>query len=56
MPLKKGYGKKTVGKNIAEMVRAGYKPKQAAAAAYSTARKAAKKAGKSPARLYKGKK
>lgn len=46
MPLKKGYSKKTIGENIAREVRAGRPAKQAAAIAYSTARKAANKAGK----------
>jgi hypothetical protein len=53
MPLKKGYSKATISKNIAREVRAGTKPKQAVAIAYSTARAAAKKAGKRPAHLKK---
>jgi hypothetical protein len=51
MPLKKGYSRATISKNVREMIHAGYKPKQAVAAAYSTARKAAKKAGKRPSHL-----
>lgn len=45
MPLKKGSSPKVIGKNIAEMIRAGHPPKQAAAAAYRMAgkRKAPKK-------------
>lgn len=46
MPLKKGFSKETIGKNISEMVGAGYPQDQAAAAAYSTARKAARRLGK----------
>lgn len=43
MPLKKGSSKKTISRNIAEMVRAGHPVKQAAAAAYATARKSKRK-------------
>lgn len=39
MPLKKGYSKKTVSKNIATEIKSGRPAKQAAAIAYSTARK-----------------
>lgn len=46
MPLKKGYGKKTIAKNIATEVRAGRPMRQAVAIAYSIARKAAPKAKK----------
>ena len=44
MPLKKGYGRKTIAKNIATEVRAGRPMKQAVAIAYAVARKAAPKA------------
>ena len=44
MPLKKG--KKNIGKNIKEMVKAGHPQKQAVAAALSTARKSGAKAKK----------
>jgi ribosomal protein L12E/L44/L45/RPP1/RPP2 len=50
MPLKKGYAQATIGQNIGEMIKAGHPPAQAAAAAYATARKAAKKLGKIKAR------
>jgi len=46
MPLKMGYSKKTIGKNIGAELKAGKPRKQAIAIALSTARKAAKKAGK----------
>lgn len=46
MPLKKGFGRTTIGKNIAAEQRAGSPSKQAVAIALSTARTAAKKAGK----------
>jgi hypothetical protein len=46
VPLKKGYSRKTIGKNIAMEERAGRPRKQAVAIALSVARKAAKKAGK----------
>ena len=46
MPLKKGYGKKTVGKNIKAELRAGRPKKQAIAIALSVARKAKKSHGK----------
>ena len=44
MPLKKGYSKKTISKNIAKEIRRGRPQKQAAAIAYSVARKARSKA------------
>lgn len=40
MPLKKGKSRSTISYNIAEMIRSGHPPDQAAAAAYSIARKA----------------
>jgi len=43
MPLKKGSSKATISKNIAEMIKAGHKPSQAIAAAYSNAGKSNKK-------------
>lgn len=46
MPLIKGKGKKTISKNIATEIRAGKDPKQAAAIAYSVARKGKKRAKK----------
>jgi len=46
MPLKKGYSRKSIGKNISTEEKAGKPLKQAIAIALSTARKAAEKAGK----------
>lgn len=46
MALRKGYGKKTIAKNIQTEVRAGRPMRQAVAIAYSIARKAAPKAKK----------
>lgn len=40
MPLIQGYSKKAMKENIAELIRAGHKPNQAVAIAYSVARKA----------------
>ena len=47
MPLKRGYGKKTISENIAREVRAGYPQKQAVAIAFASARKSAPKSMKS---------
>lgn len=46
MPLVKGFSKASVGKNIGKEVKAGKSQKQSVAIALSTARAAAKKAGK----------
>jgi len=53
MPLKSGYSRKTISKNIRTEIGAGRPPKQAIAIALNTARKAAKSAGKHPAHLKK---
>lgn len=56
MPLKKGYSKNSVSANIKAEIDAGKPQKQAVAIALSTARTAAKKAGKpSKAPAKKGK-
>lgn len=39
MPLKKGSSKKVISQNIGELIKSGRKPDQAAAIAYSEARK-----------------
>lgn len=46
MPLKKGYSRSSIGKNISTEMKAGKPQKQAIAIALNTARKAAMKAGK----------
>lgn len=57
MPLKRGYSKATIGKNIAKEEAAGKPPKQAIAIAMDAASKAATKAGKpGKAPAKKGKK
>lgn len=43
MPLKKGTSKKTIGRNIKEMVDSGHKQSQAVAAAFNEARKSGAK-------------
>ena len=43
MPLKTGNSKEIISANIAELIRAGHKPDQAAAIAYSVARESDKK-------------
>jgi len=45
MPHKQGYSKQTIAYNIRHMIRAGHSRKVAVAAAYNTARKAARRAG-----------
>lgn len=43
MPLKKGVSKKTIGKNIKEMMGSGHPKKQAVAASLNEARKSGAK-------------
>jgi len=51
MPLRKGYSRASISKNIRAEMKAGRGRKQAVAIAYSVARKAAKRAGKRPSHL-----
>ena len=53
MPLKKGKSKAVVSSNIAEMIRSGHPPKQAVAAALSTAR-ASRAAGGETDKIHVG--
>ena len=51
MPLKKGYSRASISRNVRTEMRAGRSRKQSVAIAYNVARQAAKKAGKRPAHL-----
>jgi hypothetical protein len=46
MPMKKGYGKKTISKNIKKMKKEGMGQKQAVAASMASAKKSKRKAKK----------
>lgn len=46
MPLKEGYSQSTIGENIRREIKRGRPQKQAAAIAYSVARKAKRKAAR----------
>lgn len=46
MPLKLGKSRKVISANIAELIRSGRKPDQAAAIAYDKARKSGLKLGR----------
>ena len=53
MPLSAGSSRKTISKNIGEMVKSGHPQNQAVAASLSNARKTAKKGGKTMAKHSK---
>lgn len=53
MPLKKGRSKETISENIGELRKSGYGGAQAAAIAYSEARKAGAKLPKKPKKVSK---
>lgn len=50
MPLAKGKSKKTISKNVKEMMASGYPQKQAVAASLTQARKSGAKVPKKPAK------
>lgn len=54
MPLVKGKTQKSVSENIRRLSHEGYDPKQAAAIAYSTARKAGGKFARTKSKMKKG--